>query len=246
MVQNHIILITTITYLTLCVQYIEIILLVLFTYCIGVIFIFQERRALLFCKEDRAILCKECDLPIHRANEHTQKHNRFLLTGVQLSSAVLANYNNNQTSSSSMSPTGSEASNAGTNNLKARSGNSGMKSNSISTTDQSTPGYFQVDCIQEGSVSTGSISEYLIETLPGWHVEDLLQYPCSSQYGKDLTLYSLTITIATPFAKQCRSTLLCNTLLLYLCKNNRTEDNNIVLDEKNSEEMISYDHLLVE
>ncbi|MCD7464307.1 hypothetical protein HAX54_052487 [Datura stramonium] len=129
----------------------------------------QERRALLFCKEDRAMLCKECDLPIHKANEHTQKHNRFLLSGVQLSSTVLAS-NYNQTSSS---PTGSAASNAGS-NFKARSGNS------FSTTE-STPNY-QADCIQEGSVSTSSISEYLIETLPGWHVEDFLEYPSSFPY----------------------------------------------------------------
>ncbi|CAL0329259.1 unnamed protein product [Lupinus luteus] len=44
----------------------------------------QERRAYIFCREDRAILCTECDLPIHRANENTQKHNRFLLTGVKV------------------------------------------------------------------------------------------------------------------------------------------------------------------
>lgn len=46
----------------------------------------QERRAFLFCREDRAILCRECDVSIHRANEHTQGHSRFLLTGVKLSS----------------------------------------------------------------------------------------------------------------------------------------------------------------
>ncbi|PQM38562.1 B-box zinc finger protein 20 [Prunus yedoensis var. nudiflora] len=45
----------------------------------------QERRAFLFCQQDRAILCRECDLPVHAANEHTQKHSRFLLTGVKLS-----------------------------------------------------------------------------------------------------------------------------------------------------------------
>ncbi|GAB2219868.1 hypothetical protein Drorol1_Dr00007507 [Drosera rotundifolia] len=47
----------------------------------------QERRAFLFCREDRAILCRECDVSIHRANEHTQRHSRFLLTGVKLSSS---------------------------------------------------------------------------------------------------------------------------------------------------------------
>lgn len=40
---------------------------------------------MVFCQEDRAILCRECDDSIHKANEHTQKHNRFLLSGVKLS-----------------------------------------------------------------------------------------------------------------------------------------------------------------
>ncbi|KAL2537073.1 B-box zinc finger protein 21 [Forsythia ovata] len=50
---------------------------------ISVIYV-RRRGALLFCQQDRAILCKECDISIHKANEHTQKHNRFLLTGVKL------------------------------------------------------------------------------------------------------------------------------------------------------------------
>ena len=58
-----------------------------------------------------------------------------------------------------------------------------MKSNSISSTTESTHNYFHVDYVQEGSVSTSSISEYLTETLPGWHVEDFLEYPSSSSYG---------------------------------------------------------------
>ncbi|XP_052488170.1 B-box zinc finger protein 21 isoform X2 [Gossypium raimondii] len=73
----------------------------------------QEKRAFLFCQQDRAILCRDCDVPIHSANEHTQRHNRFLLTDFNPSS-------------------------------------------------------------NEVDGSTSSISEYLIEMLPGWHVEDLL------------------------------------------------------------------------
>lgn len=91
---------------------------------------------------------------------------------MQLSSAV-ASYN--QISSSS-SPTGSAASNA--ENYKSCTSAGKLKS---SSTVESTPN-FQVDYFQEGSVSTSSISEYLIETLPGWHVEDFLEYPCSSPY----------------------------------------------------------------
>ncbi|XP_047329257.1 B-box zinc finger protein 21-like [Impatiens glandulifera] len=48
----------------------------------------QDKRAFLFCQEDRAILCRECDVTIHRNNEHTHKHNRFLLTGHKLSAAA--------------------------------------------------------------------------------------------------------------------------------------------------------------
>nr|GMD99295.1 B-box zinc finger protein 21-like [Ipomoea batatas] len=35
----------------------------------------QERKAFLFCQQDRAILCRGCDVGIHKANEQTQKHN---------------------------------------------------------------------------------------------------------------------------------------------------------------------------
>ncbi|KAL0432386.1 UNVERIFIED_CONTAM: B-box zinc finger protein 21 [Sesamum latifolium] len=64
----------------------------------------QERRAFLFCQQDRAILCRECDVPIHKANEHTQKHARFLLTGVKLS-ATAALYSASQSSAESASST---------------------------------------------------------------------------------------------------------------------------------------------
>ncbi|XP_047152950.1 B-box zinc finger protein 20 isoform X2 [Vigna umbellata] len=99
----------------------------------------QEKRAYLFCQEDRALLCRECDLPIHRANEHTQKHNRFLLTGVKLSATSLdyASSSTNENLSSSCK----------------------VEDNVGSDT---------------GSVSTSSISEYLIETIPGYCFEELL------------------------------------------------------------------------
>lgn len=40
---------------------------------------------MLFCQEDRAILCRDCDSPIHNANDLTKKHSRFLLTGIKIS-----------------------------------------------------------------------------------------------------------------------------------------------------------------
>ncbi|KAE9620358.1 hypothetical protein Lal_00019114 [Lupinus albus] len=107
----------------------------------------QERRAYIFCREDRAIFCTECDLPIHRANENTQKHNRFLLTGVKVGAGCSSN------------PT-LLCSNGTATEIELR--NSCSKANMSSDT---------------GSVSTSSISEYLTETIPGYCMEDLLDAP---------------------------------------------------------------------
>ncbi|RLM79346.1 B-box zinc finger protein 20-like [Panicum miliaceum] len=49
-----------------------------------------QKRALLFCKEDRAILCRDSDVSVHTASELTMRHTRFLLTGVRLSAEPAA------------------------------------------------------------------------------------------------------------------------------------------------------------
>lgn len=145
----------------------------------------QERRGMVFCPEDRAILCRECDDSVHKANEHTEKHNRFLLCGVKLS--PLEPSFSYQTSTSS---NGSSY-----NYINAATSESGIEINTTSTThaDQYNMA-FESPCKTENynncqgqdygiiSVSTSSISEYLMETLPGWHVDEFLD-PSSSQYG---------------------------------------------------------------
>ncbi|RRT66421.1 hypothetical protein B296_00014053 [Ensete ventricosum] len=50
----------------------------------------REKRSLLFCREDRAILCDRCDASIHSANHLTMKHSRFLLTGIRLSASPIS------------------------------------------------------------------------------------------------------------------------------------------------------------
>ncbi|KAM3388527.1 hypothetical protein ACQJBY_010969 [Aegilops geniculata] len=109
----------------------------------------QEKRGLLFCKEDRAILCRECDVQVHTASELTRRHGRFLLTGVRVSSAP----------AESPAPSGQEEEGNSTSpcNADSCSGDaSGTASASASASDGS------------------SITEYLTKTLPGWHVEDFL------------------------------------------------------------------------
>ncbi|CAH8364014.1 unnamed protein product [Eruca vesicaria subsp. sativa] len=113
----------------------------------------QEKKALLFCQQDRAILCKDCDTSIHSANEHKKKHDRFLLTGVKLS-AISSLYKPTSESSSSSSQDCS---------VPSKKPLSPPQSNKIGG---------DAGMNQWGSTST--ISEYLIDTLPGWHVEDFL------------------------------------------------------------------------
>ncbi|WVZ86570.1 hypothetical protein U9M48_033329 [Paspalum notatum var. saurae] len=111
----------------------------------------QERRGFLFCKEDRAILCRECDAPVHSASEMTRRHSRFLLTGVRLSSAPVdspgpPDEEDQEEENSSSACNGDSCSAAG----------AGATTTAMSASDGS------------------SISEYLTKTLPGWHVEDFL------------------------------------------------------------------------
>ncbi|RLN28126.1 B-box zinc finger protein 22-like [Panicum miliaceum] len=44
----------------------------------------QDCDAYFFCLEDRALLCRSCDVAVHIANAFVSAHRRFLLTGVQV------------------------------------------------------------------------------------------------------------------------------------------------------------------
>ncbi|KAK4420445.1 B-box zinc finger protein 22 [Sesamum alatum] len=44
----------------------------------------QETVGYFFCLEDRALLCRKCDVAIHTANSLVTGHQRFLLTGVKV------------------------------------------------------------------------------------------------------------------------------------------------------------------
>ncbi|KAI4388465.1 hypothetical protein MLD38_000787 [Melastoma candidum] len=154
----------------------------------------QERRAFLFCQQDRAILCRECDLPIHAANEHAQKHNRFLLSGVKLSAT--------STVYVSASPPGSSSDGCGfvpdiksqgfvpamkisPSPLVSGNDNNGCFIAGVAAAEVSVNSGVVVGKDGNGSgtdLLTSSISEYLIEMLPGWHFEDFLD-SCSASFG---------------------------------------------------------------
>ncbi|XP_022981861.1 B-box zinc finger protein 21-like isoform X3 [Cucurbita maxima] len=116
----------------------------------------QERRAFLFCQQDRAILCKDCDLPIHSVNELTQKHDRFLLTGVKLS----CESSGNVPSSSSMSE-------------KMANASSAPVSNSPSIAESSTSNAQTVGASTDGCEAMNGV-EYFIDAISGWHFDEFL------------------------------------------------------------------------
>ncbi|CAI9116857.1 OLC1v1018127C2 [Oldenlandia corymbosa var. corymbosa] len=168
----------------------------------------QDRRAFLFCQQDRAILCRECDIPIHKANEHTGKHNRFLLTGVKLSasSSLYSSSTSSPSSSSSKSETAAISTNSDavprrnnklsvsvTNNNPSTVTKADSKAASLGLTNTVTGA--STGLVSDngqmmngvgdgnGNSNTSSIAEYLIETLPGWHVEEFFDSSSSSPFG---------------------------------------------------------------
>ncbi|KAM1131483.1 hypothetical protein TB1_045279 [Malus domestica] len=44
----------------------------------------QETVGYFFCLQDRALLCRECDVAIHTVNSYVSSHQRFVLTGVKV------------------------------------------------------------------------------------------------------------------------------------------------------------------
>ncbi|KAF1001888.1 B-box zinc finger protein 20-like isoform X1 [Apium graveolens] len=140
----------------------------------------QERRGMVFCREDRAILCRQCDDSIHKANELTEKHNRFLLSGVKLSPLKPSFSYQTSTYSNKSSYNYINPSESGTeiNRTSVHADQYQMAFESPCET-----GNYNCESQDYGitSVSTSSISEYLMETLPGWHVDEFLDP--SSQYG---------------------------------------------------------------
>lgn len=131
---------------------------------------------MIFCKEDRAILCRECDLSIHESNEHVQKHSRFLLTGIKISGSS-SPYRASSSSSTALHTPFSTRTKEPPSSLKNENGQATeFLSSSHAHRDDS-------HVTDTGSFSTSSISEYFTEMLPGWRVDDFLDSPSAPING---------------------------------------------------------------
>lgn len=47
----------------------------------------QEKTGYFFCLEDRALLCRSCDVAVHTTSPYVSTHRRFLITGVRIGGA---------------------------------------------------------------------------------------------------------------------------------------------------------------
>ncbi|PON63981.1 B-box-type zinc finger [Parasponia andersonii] len=61
----------------------------------------QDKPAFIFCVEDRALFCQDCDEPIHSANGLSSNHQRLLATGIRV---ALSSSCNKETKKSCLEP----------------------------------------------------------------------------------------------------------------------------------------------
>ncbi|XP_072950573.1 B-box zinc finger protein 23-like [Typha angustifolia] len=77
----------------------------------------QEKPGYFFCLEDRALLCRHCDVSVHTASPYASTHQRFLITGVQVALQHCLNNNSNNSSSSNGNTSSSNGNSSSSNPL---------------------------------------------------------------------------------------------------------------------------------
>ena len=66
----------------------------------------QEKTAFIFCVEDRALFCQDCDEPVHSVGSLSANHRRFLATGIRV---ALSSSCTKDTEKSCLEPPGESA-----------------------------------------------------------------------------------------------------------------------------------------
>lgn len=54
-------------------------------------YVCQEKAAFIFCVEDRALFCRDCDEAIHVADALSGNHQRYLATGIRVALSSICN-----------------------------------------------------------------------------------------------------------------------------------------------------------
>uniref|UniRef100_A0A0C9RN38 TSA: Wollemia nobilis Ref_Wollemi_Transcript_9603_1536 transcribed RNA sequence n=1 Tax=Wollemia nobilis TaxID=56998 RepID=A0A0C9RN38_9CONI len=129
----------------------------------------QEKCGYFFCLEDRAILCRQCDVSIHSVNHLVAAHKRFLVSGVRVGLEPL-----NNLPSSSCDFAAAAVSDAQENQKTQPLRSNAPKEVSAAACQQGVPkGAGSGGLARKGS----SVSEYFTESLADWRMDEFLVMP---------------------------------------------------------------------
>ncbi|KAL3677356.1 hypothetical protein R1sor_027304 [Riccia sorocarpa] len=168
----------------------------------------QEKSAYFFCLEDRALLCRDCDVSIHSATARSSTHQRFLVPGTRVALEALGSSSPSAQETSTTEeltrhPLSSIINSTATNSSKspsvsykqssyaaAPSYSSPSSAKSAVVTPSSKPVGMSNTSASHQSVSSGlakrtSITEFLSDAIPNWRVDELLNIP---ELGEGYTL----------------------------------------------------------
>ncbi|CAK9200835.1 unnamed protein product [Sphagnum jensenii] len=147
----------------------------------------QEKTGFFFCLQDRALLCRECDVSIHTANSLASNHKRFLVPGIRVALEAMVGQQAEPAAElvvpaeevaaaaeavAQYTPSSRRSS---TTTCDTRS--PGTTANDFATTCRSSPTPINNVHLQTGNSEVwkkSSITEFLIEAVPGWRVDELL------------------------------------------------------------------------
>ncbi|GLJ16284.1 hypothetical protein SUGI_0274330 [Cryptomeria japonica] len=125
----------------------------------------QEKNAYFFCVEDRALLCRQCDVSIHSANHLVAAHQRLLVTGIKVGLDPIKNISGEK-AATGLKEVSASAMNKGPGTVLKGPG-----------TMHKGPG------TRPGAAI---VSDYISESLPGWRMDEAFLLPyIDNGYGFD-------------------------------------------------------------
>jgi hypothetical protein len=141
----------------------------------------QEKTGFFFCLEDRALLCRDCDVSIHTANKLSSNHQRFLITGTRVGlDAISVQEGAEAAAEEAVAPSVSKKTSAKPESAATPSwlANGGQRERTkpVGTTSANA-----VEQQQQGfglGRRTSSIpADFLSDAVPVWGVDELLNLP---------------------------------------------------------------------
>eukprot|EP00976_Prorocentrum_cordatum_P088869 1187516-Prorocentrum_minimum.AAC.1 len=148
----------------------------------------QDANAYVVCREDRAFLCRRCDISIHSATKLAQKHQRFLLTGVTIALQSHGSNNSEESASAEASDEDGKCGSEGSGGEPSSSKSNNMNQQLVpdlglaSSSDNGlVPDLGLASSSDNGNgIQYGKSSKFdknMATSVPHWRVDELLDIP---------------------------------------------------------------------